>query len=212
MVYSSLAVISEQDLVNFGLLLFLVLMGLLASFIYGIWVNRSTSCPCPYTGRSLRKGSDIHWMTKEKVLRYLYSMHDYHNRMFDPNSAAFCRDTGRIFPNAVTWYGVIKVDWGFLQKRFPGNFVSWGSLTEEQKITIIDRHQSLEGFQTAVSSPTASPRKIEPEYSQIKPGPLYVDVDTGVLLGWKCVPDTELEVLVVQKPVEKYIPGIHKKY
>jgi len=212
MTYQSLAVLSEKDLVNFGLLLFLVLLGLLASFVYEIWMNRSTTCPCPYTGRALRKGSDIHWMTIEKVLRYLYNMHDYHNRMFDVTRAAHCRDTGRLFPDALTWHGSMKVDWGFLQKRYPGNFVSWGSLTEEQQIAIIDRHKSLEGFQTEISSRNPSPRKIEKEYVYTKPGPLYVDIDTGILLGWKCVPDTELEVLILQKPEEKYLPGIHKKY
>lgn len=212
MAYQSLAVLSEQDLVNFGLLLFLVLLGLLTSFIYGTWINRGTSSPSPYTGRALRKGSDIHWLTIEKVLRFLYDMHDYNNRLFDFNRAAFCRDTGRIFPDSITWHGSIKVSWRFLQKRFPGNFVSWGSLTEEQKISIIDRHKSLEGFQTEFSSHTPSPRKVEKEYAYLKPGPLYVDVDSGVLLGWKWVPDTDLEVLVLQKPEEIYLPGIHKKY
>jgi len=145
-------------------------------------------------------------------LRFLYNMNDYHNRMFDVTRAGFCRETGRLFPDALNWYGVIKVDWSFLNKRFPGRFVSWGSLTEDQKLKISDRHRSLEGFQTKYSSSTPSPRKLEPLYAYAKPGPLYVDVDTGVLLGWKCVPDTELEVLIVQKPQEIYIPGINKKY
>lgn len=207
-----LAVLSEQDLKYFGLLLFLVFLGLLASFLYTLWLDRNPSCPCPYTGHPLRKGTDIHWLTVEKVLRYLFDMHDYYNRLFDLSRAAYSRTTGRIFPDSVTWYGNIKVDWGFLQKRFPGKFVSWGSLTDEQKIAIMDRHKSLEGFQTKLSSPKPSPRDIEPIYAQAKPGPLYVDVETGVLVGWKCVPDTELEVLIVQKPEEKYLPGIHKKY
>ena len=34
----------------------------------------------------------------------------------------------------------------------------------------------------------------------------------GDLLGWKCVPDTELEVLILQLPKPKYIPGLGKKY
>ena len=33
-----------------------------------------------------------------------------------------------------------------------------------------------------------------------RPGPLYVDIETKVLLGWKVVPGTDLEVLIVQKP------------
>jgi hypothetical protein len=31
---------------------------------------------------------------------------------------------------------------------------------------------------------------------------LYVDVETQILIGWKEVPGTEVEVLIVQKPKE----------
>ena len=154
----------------------------------------------------------MHYLTKGKVLKYLFDMHDYYNRMFDFNKAVIGRLTGRIFPDALSWHGAISVKWDFLQKRFPGEFVSWGSLTEEQQLMIMDKHSSLEGFQTEFSSSRPSPRAIEPEYAYKKPGPLYVDIDTGVLLGWKCVPKTDLEVLIVQKPEEIYIPGIRKKY
>lgn len=207
-----IAVVSHEDLVYFGLALFLVILGLLANAIFSWWMNRHPVCPCPYTNYPLRKAFDIHYLTKGKVLRYLFDMHDYYNRMFDFNQAAIERLTGRIFPNALNWYGAIRVKWDFLQKRYPGEFVSWGSLTEEQQLFIIDKHSSLEGFQTEFSSSRSSPRAIEPEYTYKKPGPLYVDVDTSVLLGWKCVPGTDLEVLIVQKPVEIYIPGIRKKY
>lgn len=137
-------------------------------------------------------------------------MHEYDNGLFDLSRAAICRTTGRIFPDSVTWHGSIRVDWNFLQKRYPGEYVSWGSLTQEQKTIIKEKHLSLEGFQTEFSSPKSSPRLIEPQYAYASPGPLYVDIRTGILLGWKCVPDTELEVLIVQKPFEKYLPGITK--
>jgi hypothetical protein len=87
-----------------------------------------------------------------------------------------------------------------LHKRYPGNYVSWGSLTSEQQKVIMESHHLFEGYQNEFSCPIPSPRLIEPEYSFTKPGPLYVDVDTKVLLGWKCVPDTEFEVLIVTKP------------
>ncbi len=125
-----IAVLSQQDIVYFGLLLLLVLFGLLITLIYNHWINRRSVCPSPYTKNPLRKGTDLHWLTTEKVLRFLYHLHDYHNQMFDINKAAYCRETGRIFPDSVTWSGAVKVDWGFLQKRFPGQFVSWGRLTE----------------------------------------------------------------------------------
>lgn len=207
----TVGVLTYQDLVNFGWLLFLTIFGLLCYLIFSLWTTRSVTCPSPYTGRHLRKGSDLPWKSREKVLRYLYDMHDYDNRMFDLTQAAVCRDTGRIFSDAFTWYGSMKVDWSFIQRRHKGNFVSWGSLTDVQKVMIMDKHRSLEGFQTENSSLTPSPRLVEPVFAMTKPGPLYVDIKTGVLIGWKSVPDTELEVLIVQKPVEIYIPGLHKK-
>jgi hypothetical protein len=204
--------LAYQDFSFIISILLLVLVGLAASFFFGWWMSRWAAAPSPYTGNPLRRGSDLRYLAVERVLRFLYDMHDYHNRMFDLNRAAICRETGRIFPEALTWYGAIKIDWDFLRKRYPGKFVSWGSLSEEQRLLIVDRHNTLEGFQTEYSSPTPSPRAVEPEYAYRKPGPLYVDVDTAVLLGWKCVPNTELEVLILQKPKEEYIPGIHKKY
>lgn len=127
-------------------------------------------------------------------------MHQYDNRIFDVKKAAICRETGRIFPECITWYDTIKVDWTFIQKRYPGTYVSWGCLTEAQQEAIRDVHETLDGFQTRFSSQTPSPRLVEAKYAFEKPGPLYVDVTTGVLVGWQCVPDTELEVLIVQKP------------
>jgi hypothetical protein len=143
-----------------------------------------------------------------KVLRYLYSLHEYDNRIFDIEKAAYCRETGRIFPRALNWFNAIQVDWSFLQKRYPGNYVSWGSLSEEQKSIIQNLHASLEGYQIQYSSPQPSPKKIDPKYAYTKPGPLYVDLETGILLGWKIVPDTDLEVLIVQKPLKRYLPGL----
>lgn len=201
---------TSSDIAYFIFAVFFVFLALVFSFIFSLWVNRRRTTPSPYTGHPLRKGSELPSQTIEKVLRFLYDMHEYDNRLFNLNLAAFCRQTGRIFPNAMTWYGVIAVDWDFLKHKFPGEFVSWGSLTEEQKTIIRERHLSLEGFQTEISSTKPSPRAVEPEYAFAKPGPLYVDVRTGILVGWKCVPDTELEVLIVQRPFEKYLPGITK--
>ena len=195
-----IAALSNTDVVLFGFLLGLVFLALLAVFCFSIWASLREGCPSPYSGLPLRRGSELSYAATVSVLRYLYNYHQYDNRIFEVRKSAVCRETGRIFPNAITWYDTIKVDWSFLQKRYRGHYVSWGSLTPEQQDIVISMHESLEGFQTEFSSANPLPKAIEPRYAWEKPGPLYVDFDTKILLGWKAVPDTDLEVLIVQKP------------
>lgn len=204
--------LTEEDLLFLGVAVVGIFLLLLYYFFMGLKHNSTDICLSPYTGYPLRKASDIHWETKEKVLRFLYQKKDFANRIFDFERAALCRETGRIFPDCINWWGKINLDWTFINKRFPGNYVSWGSLNRDQQDFIRDKHLSLEGYQTHYSSQNPSPKRVEREYALMKPGPLYVDLETGILIGWKCVPDTDLEVLTVQRPSELYLPGIHKKY
>jgi hypothetical protein len=172
-------------------------------FWVGWWYSHRSQGLSPYTGLPLRRATELPYYSAERVMRYLYDYHQYDNRIFKLSKAAFCRETGRIFTNCVTWLDIVKLDWTFLQKRYPGHWVSWGSLNDQQKDAIRAAHDSLEGFQIHKSSPEPAPRAISQEYIFEKPGPLYVDMQTKVLLGWKVVPDTDLEVLIVQKPIRQ---------
>lgn len=192
--------VSDADVILFGAAVLIAFLLLFAVFCIGWRISKMKPSLSPYSGTPLRRATGLSYYTLEKVLRYLYNRREYDNRIFDIRKASFCRETGRIFQDSVTWYDVIKVDWGFLRKRYPGKYVSWGSLTVEQQSALRDRHGSLDGFQTTHSSKKAAPRAVEPEYALLKPGPLYVDIETGVLLGWKEVPGTEMEVLITQKP------------
>jgi len=199
-----LAVITRYDVIYFGSIILVVFLLLFAIFCFGVWLTRRPDSVSPYTKKPLRRARDLNWAASEKVLRYLYEMHDYDNKIFDIKKASVCRETGRIFPDSLTWFDRIELDWTFLEKRFPGDYVSWGSLIPEQQKAILVMHGSLKGFQTENSCPNPSPRDIEPEYIGLKPGPLYVDVSTNIVLGWKCIPETSLEVMVVQKPKKDY--------
>lgn len=173
---------------------------LFAAFWFGyLFVNREGSVS-PYTGIPLRRASELPYYAKERIARFMTSFHQYDNRLHSFNRAAFCRETGRIFFNCVTWVDTVNLGWDFLQKRYPGQYVSWGSLNDLQKEAIRKAHESLENFQTVYSCPHPAPRAIDSEYILTKPGPLYVDLQTRVLLGWQIVPGTELEVLIVQQP------------
>jgi len=191
---------SDSDVILFAVAILIAFLALFAAFCVGWRISNWKASPSPYSGLPLRRASSLSYYSIEKVLRFLYDLRQYDNRMFDMRKAAFCRETGRIFQDSINWLDIITVDWNYLQQRYPGDYVSWGSLTIEQQSHVRDRHESLEGFQTKYSSRNSSPRTIESEFSLMKPGPLYVDVHTYVLLGWKEIPGTELEVLIVQKP------------
>lgn len=180
-------------------LLVLIIFALVAVCCFGLWLKYHPNSPSPYGRLPMGRASSLPIDSTIKILKYLYYRKDFENRIFEWKRAAVCRETGRVFPDCVTWYGMIRLDWTFLQKRHPGHYVSWGSLTEDQQLSVRDAHDSLDGFQTIISSPEPSPRAITREYALAVPGPLYVDIDTMTLLGWKQVPDTEFEVLVVQK-------------
>jgi hypothetical protein len=187
-------------LVGIAVLLSFFLM--FGAFWLGWWLTRKEAALSPYTGLPLRRATGISYYNLENLYRFLHDRQQYSNRIIDIQRAAFCRETGRIFPDCITWYDAIRLDWSFIQKRFPGDFVSWGSLTDEQQASIRSVHGSLDGFQTQFSSIRSSPRHVESKYAMEKPGPLYVEIKTGTLVGWMCIPDTELEVLIVQRPVK----------
>lgn len=198
-----LADLSNYDVLLFAFLILAVFTLLVGIFFISGWVRKANVGVSPYTGMPLRRCSELPYASAKKILQFLYERKEYDNRIIDLQKAAFCRDTGRIFPNCVSWFDTIKVDWSFLRKRFPGNYVSWGSLGTDQQTMISDAHDSLEGFQTQRSSPKPAPREVDAEYVFAKPGPLYVDMDQKILLGWQCVPETDFEVLIIQRPKKK---------
>lgn len=199
-----LLVVHSADVIFFGVMLLLFFLVVVGSFFLTAWIRKRSVAVSPYSGFPLRRASDLPFESAKKILLFLYNKKEYDNRVFDIKKASFCRETGRIFQDSVSFFDTIHVDWNFLQKRHKGNYVSWGSLSLAQQMMIRENHDSLEEFQTEYSSPTPSPRGIEKEYALSKPGPLYVDIDTKMLLGWQIVPDTEFEVLIIQR--EKQAP------
>ena len=187
-------------------LLIVVLVALITLALLGViaWWNWQHSVEVEtlslYAKSPLRRMQDLSYGAIGKVYLYMTSFHQYDNRMFNIHRMAYCRQTGRIFPDCIDIFGRVRLDWTFLQKRYPGTWISWGSLDQLQQEDVRRAHATLEGYQTHLNSARPSPRSIEPEFAMAKPGPLYVDIETKILLGWKIVPGTDLEVLIVQKP------------
>ncbi|MBA3958344.1 MAG: hypothetical protein H0X51_08150 [Parachlamydiaceae bacterium] len=199
-----IADVSNADVVLFGTAILFVFVLLVAVFFLGAKARSNAVGMSPYSGLPLRRGGDLPYESAKKILQYLYDKHEYDNRIFDIKRAGVCRETGRVFPNCINWLDMLHVDWTFLRKRHPGDYVSWGSLSAEQQDNLRKRHHPLYLFQTEISSPSSAPSSIELDYIYTKPGPLYVDIETKTLLGWQRVPDSDFEVLIVQKPKGKF--------
>jgi hypothetical protein len=185
---------------------FFLVLGILGFLLwYGWFVSKTRGALCPYTKGPLFLGVDIAPSIRKYVDSFLLSHSQPENEPFDFSKAAICEKTGRIFPNCVARGERIHLDWTFLQKRHPGSFVSWGSLSEMEQWQVRSCHESMQGFQCESSATMPLPKEIDPYHANKKPGPLYVDKQTKVLLGWKEVPGTRFEVLIVQKPLYDYI-------
>lgn len=161
----------------------------------------------PYGNLPMRTVDDLSYDAIGKIYLYLTGLREYDNRMPALSGLLICRETGRVFFDAKDWLGRFSLDWSFLKRRYPGHYVSWGSLTPAQKAAIYEIHRNLEGYQTAFSCPNIVPSAITTPYALAKPGPLYVDLHTCVLIGWKELPGTDLELLIVQKPPQHHALG-----
>ena len=175
-----------------GLLLFLCLMiaGVVVILLFllcGSYIfSGAPRGKSPYIKTSaLRKIEDLHFEVFSLVEQYTQQEVPFKNQ-WSLEKALVCEQTGRIFPFKVKKFAFLPIPKSFHKKLHPGNWVQWDRLKETEKEYIKNAHTSLQGFNLAFQSPVA------------KPGPLYVDLNTGNLLGWKCVPNTDLEVIVFQ--------------
>ncbi len=159
----------------------------------------------PYAKVKMRLGIDVARSIQEYINGFLADELKPDNPAIDFTQAAICNETGRIFTNCVNNKGYITLDWSFIQKRLPGTYVSWGALSENEKAIVKLLHGSLDGFQTEQSCPKIRPQDIDREYALLSPGPLYIDRRTKILIGWKKIPGTYFEALIVQRPIYQSI-------
>lgn len=176
-----------------GTLALFLLLGFRKTVLHG-----NTS---PYSGAVMQFGQDLAQSLQRHINEFLREFSSLENPEIDFTQAAICPITGRVFSNCVVKGKKISLDWTFLKKRFPGQYVSWGALPEDEKGMLRILHVSLDGFQTEQSSCNVRPEKIEREFALLSPGPLYIDRLTKVAMGWQRVPGTSFEVLIVQKPL-----------
>ncbi len=180
---------------------FVAILMILFSLLWFSWKKEGVhGGTCPYCGQPMRFGMDVAKSIVGMVNAFLAEQPQPDNPKIDFYRAACCPSSGRIFPNCVSSNEQISLSWDFLKQRCEGTFVSWGALSEEQRGIVKLLHGSLEGFQTEHCSSRLRPEEIEKECASLSPGPLYIDRMTNVVMGWKKVPGTYFEVLVVQRP------------
>lgn len=187
---------------------FLGILGILAALLIMNIKRRDTTVKgSPYSKEPLLLGVDVARSLAALVEDFMLTQPQPENAPFDMSKAAVCRGTGRIFPDCVDKREVVRLGWDFLPKRHAGAYVSWGAISEEEqgRIKILQGTADLEDFQIQESSKQLLPTQVEDYYKTLSPGPLYVDRMQGILLGWKCVPGTHFEVLIVQLPKYKSI-------
>lgn len=186
-----------------------VLAGLLGLLLLSWKQKNAFERGSPYSKEPLIYGGDIAKTLERFINDFLKSQPEPDNPPIDMQKAVICRGTGRVFAEAVLVKGSrlqVRLDWGFLERRFAGSYVSWGSLSEFEQSKLKLLHGGyLEGYQIENSSKRLRPQDAEEYFKQLAPGPLYVDRLKGTLLGWKKVPGTDFEVLVVQRPKFKTI-------
>lgn len=166
---------------------------------FGWWASQKRGSRSPYSGCPMMFGVDLPISVGKRINDFLGSFDPTDNPQIDLPFAAICRETKRVFPKCVI-KGFVSLSWRFLKDRCAGTWISWGSLTETQKAYFKLHHISLEGFQTGDSSQNRLPEHVGSYHALLKPGPLYVDLQTKKAMGWRMVPDTEFEVLIVKRP------------
>ncbi len=165
-----------------GLLLFSAL--LISTLYYLYWRTHLKGRKSPFSGQNLARGKGILYPSAEKIHLFSSQLSVPENEEIDLSKAAFCRQTNRIFPNAITVFDEINVRRDYLSKYYSSKLTPWFLLSDAFRKEIENAHSSLDGFQIGKS---------------LKPGPLFVDKKNRTLVGWKQIPETEMEILVIQK-------------
>ncbi len=167
-----------------GLLAVGVLLLAAASFFY--WWIYQRKARSPFTGKKLLPATCILYPAAEKIALFMQAEKQV---PIDWEQATFCPDTRRIFPKSLNQLGAVALPSPYWRGVYDKpSLTAWLFLTDEQKDEMFQLHGAIKGFQLG---------------HQKRPGPLFVDLKSKTLVGWKQVPDTDIEVLIVHYPEKR---------
>lgn len=166
---------------------FIIFFSLIIGATYYLyWWSHLKGRKSPFSGKLLARGEEIFYACAEKIYFFSSELSQPENASFDLAEAVFCRETNRIFPSSINAFGEINLIRNYLKKYYPSKLVPWFRLTDSEKVKLASMHSSLEGFQIGKS---------------LSLGPLFVDRKRSILVGWKRIPETKMEIIVIQKPL-----------
>ena len=165
---------------------FIIFFSLIIGATYYLyWRTHLKGRKSPFSGKILARGEEIFYASAEKIHLFSSELSQPENAPIDLTKAVFCRETNRIFSSSINAFGEIDLTRNYLKKYYSSKLVSWFRLRESEKLKLASMHTSLEGFQVGKG---------------LFPGPLFVDKKRSILVGWKRIPETEMEIIVIQKP------------
>lgn len=156
----------------------------------------------PFSGLPLRKGGELSFFAEKKLHEFYMSLPRHFNQTPKLDKSTICTSTGRIFPNSISKFGATSNPKDIFLNYPKGDYILWQELSDPLKKTIIENHDSIKGFQINQLPKYTKEQPLNHKFAHIKPGPLFVDLKTKALLGWKEIPETNLETLVYQPPTK----------
>lgn len=163
-----------------------------------LWQGRKTKSPFSHY-EYLMPAEQLHFTAMQYVHQFLQN-HPYSQMKVDLTSTLVCRKTGRIFSCDTKCRRTMKSAECYLMQHYSGVLVPWSTLNQEQKQNFVARHSCLKHFQLHPSGANTAFSYSDWTSADMKPGPLFVDLEAGVAVGWQCIPHTNLEIIIVQPP------------
>ncbi len=162
-------------------LLWVIASGLLlAVFGLGWYVTNRQGARSPFSGKPMIRGHDLTFEAVARLRTHLGKAPQPENPDFQWTHSVVCRETGRVFTDVVNRWGVARVSSNYLKRRYPGTYTPWTALQPSERQAVLARHpQGIGAYEL---------------------DGLYVDLTTKTLLGWQRVPETGLQILIVNKP------------
>ena len=161
---------------------------LIALFWFGWRMTQRSHSVSPYTGIPLRRTTEISYYSAERILKYLYDLHQYDNRIFKSNRLLFAGKRGGFFKIASPGM-MSSASIGISCRNGIPATMSPGEAYQETQDAIREAHASIwMDFRQRNPPPLLSAHD-RTGICLYKTGPLYVDPETKVLLGWKKSPE-----------------------